>query len=375
MRTHGAQEEHSLFKKLKLFQNVFLPELQHFLSKQQKDSQLIDSFAKEMLDKLHEYMLRGGKKIRPALLYYNYQGDIEANSSIILPIAIACELMQSFFLILDDIMDESELRRGDATMHRLYHIGGFNSRTSESFALLVGNITGYLGIEVIANSNIPPEYKCTILSLYAKTCINVGYGQALDIYPFNLKTLSETNIYKIYHYKTSCYTTEFPLLCAAVLANSELLTQDNLKTIASHIGILFQIRDDILGLLSDPNLIGKSVVSDAQQGKKTLLIYKTWEKASKNERKMLSKIYGKLDITLEEISIIKDLVITTGALEDVYKTMQFRSEETFKLLDNLNWSYEGKEFIRNLVDYCIASGYNEASIQPTKKELNTNANC
>lgn len=313
--------------------------------------QLEDVSLQEILKKLCDFTMRGGKRIRSALLYYCYQGFSDSDGLITLPLGIACELMQSLMLIHDDIMDEGIIRRGGKTMHCEFSNIVNDSHYGKSMAILVGNIAGFMGINVIGQLETDDKIKLQLMQLYVKTCIEVGYGQALDILPLSKDNLSEETIYDIYGYKTASYTTIFPLLSAALLAKQEEDVFIIIKKLGKSIGILFQIRDDILGIFADPSTSDKTVTSDFKQGKKTLLIYKALQAATPEQRNYLIKAYGNPTIKFEEISEIQNIIRGTGSLEHSIDIMGKYADQARKLIGPLNLKNEAKIFILQLIDW------------------------
>jgi len=355
----------SLLDDLNQFQSIFSPHLENFLAEHKASVKSIHPLAFEMADRLNEFILRGGKRIRPALLFYGYQGFSDQNLTEILKVGVACELVQAFFLIHDDIMDEALLRRGGETIHKIFANNSFKptnvyskdqnngacSRYGESIAILMGNLAGYLGIKAINAIDCNEATKRQITDLYSQMCIDVNYGQALDLSHQSFDQLSEKYIFDIYRYKTARYTTEFPLLCAGLLANQSETTQNTLLEIGSKLGIIFQIQDDILGMFGDESDIGKSTLSDIAQGKKTILICKAWEKSETEEKDYLAKNYGNPNITLQEAWQVRAIIKNTGALDYAKAIIKQNSQYVLKSLEVLNLRHSGNAFIEKMLDY------------------------
>ena len=339
----------SALNQLNDFQAIFSPAIETFFKHARQQIEHLWPLAKDMFEKLAEFTLRGGKRTRPALLYYSYLGFSEEHPEKLLPICIACELMQSFLLIHDDIMDQSDLRRGGKTIH--HQFSDSKIYYGESMAILVGNLAGYLGLRAIAASEFEGSIKNQVMDLYAQICIDAGYGQALDISSEALSNLHEENIYTIYRYKTARYTSEFPLLSSAILAgqNPEI---PSIKNLAIDLGVLFQIQDDILGLFGDDRQTGKQACLDLMQGKKTLLICKAFEKSNAEQKQALMRIYGNPDVTPEDTALAKKIVIDTGALAYANEMIEKRSARALNEIQQLNLRSVGESFLKDLVRYC-----------------------
>lgn len=335
---------------LKEFQSIFSPFLVSFFKMRRKKIEDFWPLAKDMFEKLAEFTLRGGKRTRPALLYYSYQGFSEENPEKLLPICVACELMQSFLLIHDDIMDQSDIRRGGKTIHQQFPQAP--NEYGASMAILIGNLAGYLGIQAMMASEFDSSIKSRLMDFYAQICIDAGYGQALDISLHSLNALTEENIYTIYRYKTARYTTEFPLLSMATLTNCNDETTASIKKLGIDLGILFQLQDDILGSFGDEQKMGKQSSIDLLQGKKTLLIYKAFEKANKEQKENLIHIYGNLQATPSEITLAKKIMVETGALDYANEIIKKRSDSALNIIEQLTIKPVGKNFLQDLVYYC-----------------------
>lgn len=332
------------------FQAIFSPALQTFFRNYREQVAPLWPLAKDMFEKLAEFTLRGGKRTRPALLYYSYIGFSGKNPEKLLPLCVACELMQSFLLIHDDIMDQSDIRRGGKTIHQQF--SDKRPYSGESMAILVGNLAGYLGLRAISDVEFEPMQKNQIMDLYSQICIDAGYGQALDISFETLDSLNEEKIYTIYRYKTARYTSEFPLLSAAILANQDEKTLLCIKDIAIDLGILFQIRDDILGLFGDDETTGKQSSLDLIQGKKTLLVCKAFEKSNTQQKQHLSYVYGNADATTDDIALAKKMIVDTGALFYADEMIKKRSARALNEIESLHLESTGEIFLKDLVQYC-----------------------
>jgi geranylgeranyl diphosphate synthase, type I len=332
------------------FQKNFLPVLEAFFTEHRRKTQSLWSLAEDMFERLADFTLRGGKRTRPAILYYGYQGFSEENPERLFPICIACELMQSFLLIHDDIMDQSDVRRGGQTIHQQYQDG--KTYYGESMAILVGNLAGYLGIRAIASSELDASVKSILMDLYSQICIDAGYGQALDISLNTPESMTEESIYRIYRYKTARYTTEFPLLAAAILGGCNHEITLLIRKLGVELGIIFQIRDDILGMFGNDIELGKQVSLDLIQGKKTLLIYKALEKSSPHQKEQLLKIYGNLNAEPHEIALAKEIIVETGAFDYANAMIEQRSSDALRTIEVLNLKESGEIFLKDFTYYC-----------------------
>ncbi len=283
-----------------------------------KKSELDHALVKRAVEVIEEYTLRGGKRIRALLMILGYRMYGGEDNEII-KAASSLELVQSYFLIHDDIMDESELRRGKKTVHKIYeeehlHNGypGNPLRFGENQAILTGDLANVYAFEILSNSNFPFERKDKARKELERIMEYTGYGQLIDVYSSVLSGFSERDLLLLHEYKTANYTIYGPLALGAILAGAN---PEPLKEFAIPIGIAFQLQDDILGLFGDEKKIGKPITSDLAEGKKTLLIIKALENANNSERDIILGALGNPAVTVEQLEKVREIVRSTGSLE------------------------------------------------------------
>jgi len=293
----------------------------------------LSTFTTSFIKNLQEFTMRGGKRLRPALLYHSYRMFNKTNLEKVQKLSIFIELIQSFLLIHDDIMDKSELRRGDITIHKLY--GQFatenNYQDKENFGnsmgILLGDLANQLAIQIITNSEFEDSKKLQLLGLIFKEISAVIFGQAHDIL-YSLRTdYTIEDIMFVHYYKTAKYTYEIPIISGAMLAGASVNQLNILRKYSKSAGIAFQIHDDILGIFGDDEITGKPTLSDISEGKHTLLTFIANQKANVEDKKILKEYIGKKDITHIEAEQIKKIIVNTGSLE--YSTI--KAQEYVKL--------------------------------------------
>ncbi len=228
--------------------------LELFFDKKIEEASRISNYTREVAVNAKEYTLRGGKRLRPIFFIYGYKCFSDDNIEAITEASISIELMQSYLLIHDDIMDEDELRRGKPTFHIVYKDiceRQFEKNESlkfgENIALLAGDLLEAYGEEVLANSHFKDEYVKKALAKYAEIVKNVGYGQILDIISEKKGIITEDEILMIHKLKTATYTIEGPLHIGALLAGANDADLQILSNYGIPLGLAFQIQDDILG--------------------------------------------------------------------------------------------------------------------------------
>ena len=310
-----------------------------------------NEIAKEAYEFLKDYTLRGGKRIRTGMLVYGYGCFKEINGEII-KAAMAMELMQSYLLIHDDIMDKDELRRGKDSMHVMYgkkydvedkkHFG-------MSMAINVGDLAASLSNEILINVDF--EHKDEVIKILNKVLEKVVYGQMLDVVYEEkpLEDFEEEDILNVYRLKSATYTVEGPLHMGGLLAG---VGEDELKPLLDYgvsLGKAFQIRDDINGVFGNEEKTGKPNDSDLTEGKRTLLIIKTLKGCSEDERQFISEKLG-TELNEEEAEKLREL-IRKYALDYCEELCDNFITEAKEYVKDLELKEEGKTFLLEIAEY------------------------
>jgi len=315
-----------------------------------------DDISKEALEFLKNYTLRGGKRIRVGFLVYGYGCFKEINGAIIRA-SMVMELMQSYLLIHDDIMDKDNVRRGMDSMHIMYE-KKYNFKDRKHFgmsmAICVGDLASALANEIILDSNF--ENKDEVVNVMNKILEKVAEGQMLDIVYGNRKIeeVTERDVMLVNRMKTATYTVEGPLHLGALLAGVNDNRLNPLLEYGVVLGKAFQVRNDINDIFLSGK-IGKDAGSDLREGKRTLLIIKTLENCDKEEKEfVLSKLGA--DMNNDDLKKLSKLIKKNalGYCEDYCKKA---ADEARKIIRDLDLREEGKEFLLNITDFIATKSY------------------
>lgn len=215
-------------------------------------------------DAMHYSLEAGGKRIRPLLTFATIDA-FNMDASIGLDIAVAIEMIHTYSLIHDDLpsMDDDDLRRGKPTNHKVF---------GEAMAILAGDALLTYSFQVIAemySDNVTEATKLEMIRELSKAAGAEGMvgGQVADIEAegrsLQLKELEYVHIHK------TGKLLAFSVLAGAILADADEKKRDYLSRFAHHLGIAFQIQDDILDLEGDQEIIGKPIGSDENKNKST----------------------------------------------------------------------------------------------------------
>lgn len=322
-------------------------ELKNILEKQIKHTSSIDPNLKDILLYLKDFNLRGGKRIRGILTIIGYTLFKNYNKEII-KAAVAIELMESFFLIHDDITDDDELRRGSLTLHRAYE--KLYKKKGISFALVSGDLLCSLGNELMTNLNFPQKLKA--LQIYNNAITKTCYGQFYDMLIEN-KSITESEISKLHELKTAHYTIEAPLKIGAILANAKEKDLKQISKLSTPLGKAFQLKDDILGVFGTKTQLGKSPLSDLKQGKKTLLILRALQNANKKQKHYLLTHLGNKKLTNKELKKIRDIIIKTNSLNYSLETITKLVNDSKAIIQSSNFNPKAKSLLLDIANYIV----------------------
>ena len=319
-------------------------------------SEPIPSFEKEIFKHIAEFTLRGGKRIRASLVqvgYMLFQSEVSSDMlEVIHRLGISMELLQSYFLVHDDIMDSASTRRGLPTLHLKWADEYSNNlHIGESFALLAGNLAVTKAYQVLQElPYINLEVKLNLLALCHKIIENTLAGQILDLKVGlqDLDTTSEQDIIEVMRLKTAKYTILGPLQFGALLANVQQTEIDKMSEFGIPMGLAFQISDDILGTFGDADTTGKSNNSDLQEGKKTFFVLDAYKKANANDKKILRETLGKTNLSVESYDQVREIIIKYGSLEYAQEMIKRYIDQSLDALRQFSGESDSKEVLHNL---------------------------
>lgn len=340
-------------------------ELKRYLQKKTKEAYKVSPYCGEMLDAITDITMRGGKRIRAALVYYSYIAHGGKDLNMALKASMSIELAQTYLLIHDDIMDQDSLRRGGKTIHKIFEkvaLERYKSKVSpahygRSVAILAGDTASGFSNEIIAELNVAPDLINRSLLELNKMYNKEYYGQLLDINSELIENVSRHQVIQIHELKTSPYTFDTPLKLGAILANASDKPVEQLSKYTIPLGVAFQIKDDILGMFGDEKKIGKPVISDLREGKRTLLILDALRKANKKQQEVILKNLGNRSVGVRELEEIKKIVIETGSLTESEKLAKKFVEKAIKGIEHLKLVKEGQDFLLQIAEYMVKREY------------------
>lgn len=235
-----------------------------------------------------QYVLSlGGKRIRPALMLLSYQLYENRPEQILMP-AVALETYHNYTLLHDDLMDNADLRRGHATVHK---------RWDANTAILSGDSMLVLAYERMAQ--VPADKLSPVLQLFTTTALEIGEGQQYDMEFERRNDVTEDEYIEMIRLKTSVL-----LACAmkmgAILAGASAEDAENLYKYGEQIGLAFQLQDDLLDVYGDSAVFGKAIGGDITSNKKTYMLINAFMRADDRQRAELHRWVDAVDFDRQE---------------------------------------------------------------------------
>ncbi len=275
----------------------------------------------EMYSLLLEYCGRNGKRVRPLVFIaacLGFGGSLRTET--LVRIASALELMHSFLLIQDDIIDRSDLRRGGKALHLicddLYGKNSHNDSIGGDIALILGDVLFTNSLEILSNSGIDSRVLARFMNVFARTFEITAWGQVFDIMNSNSKTVFRPRemAMQIGMLKTAYYTIYYPMLMGYILAGGNSRNEEKqIRDFALPLGLAFQIRDDMLGVFGNEQSTGKPSDSDILEGKMTLLVSGAIEMLDGKERERFISLFTSKKKTRRDIDSIRNMIDRSGS--------------------------------------------------------------
>lgn len=286
----------------------------------------------------------GGKMLRPALTLISAEA-VGGNKEDALKTAAAIELIHTFSLIHDDIMDDDDMRRGMPSVHKVW---------DEPLAILAGDTLFSKAFEMVILSkddNAEPEHVANALATVADACVKICEGQASDMSFEGNFDVTEEEYSKMIYKKTGALIAA-ATKAGAIMGGADEETVTALYEYGRMIGIAFQIQDDYLDVISDEADLGKPVGSDIAKGKMTLMVVKALAESEGEDNERLLEILKEEDSSQENVNEAIDLFNKYGSIEYAHNLALENIEGAKKAIDILEDS-EAKDMLIALADFVV----------------------
>jgi geranylgeranyl diphosphate synthase type I len=293
--------------------------------------------AEGLLAELDRIARAGGKRLRPAFCVWGYRAAGGTDDAAIARAAASLELLHTFAIIHDDVMDRSPLRRGLPASHRelasLEGIRPDGGRFGVSAAILAGDLALSLADELWWSSGFASETLLQGARAYHAMRAEVIGGQFLDLLAAARGKATPEEARRISVLKSGRYTVERPLEIGAALADAPVEVQAALSAFGAPLGEAFQLRDDVLGVFGEPAITGKEADGDLREGKQTLLVALARRSATPAQSVTLDRLLGDDALDGSGADELRVVFRETGALSNVLRTIRELLAEARGALD------------------------------------------
>ncbi len=271
----------------------------------------------------------GGKRVRSTMLIASHYAHSGSNHGASVALAAALELFHAAALLHDDVLDDSDTRRGQPSAHRA--LGTLHDERdwrgdSEAFgragAILAGDLALMASSRALqtASSRLPEASRERVIRLFLEMSDLVTAGQYLDMrtaaQPLEDLPKQEADIRATMRSKTASYTCEGPLALGAAVAEASDDDIRAVRAVGVPLGVAFQLRDDVLGLVGTA-ATGKPSGDDVREGKRTLAVWLAWTQISEAKRAVIRRALGVRDASAADVAAAVAAIVESGAIEQV----------------------------------------------------------
>jgi len=296
------------------------------------------------------YLRAGGKRLRPLITVLGAR-IVGGDEDIAIPGAAGVEVLHTFTLIHDDIIDKDELRRGVPTVHKIW---------GSDMAIVAGDLLyaySYRCLLRALERGVPVERVNKAIDILTDAAITVAEGQALDMLLPSMQSVSINDYIEMVKKKTAALFASSIAIGATLAGGDEKLIA-MLRESMINAGIAFQIRDDILGLIGDEKTLGKPIYSDLREGKMTILVIYTYSKIDDESRARMRRVLGNRNASLEDLQDVANIIRNSGAIEyadslaEEYALKAIRLSEKIESRDN-----EALQMFRDVIKFMVKRNY------------------
>jgi geranylgeranyl diphosphate synthase type I len=285
--------------------------------------------ASELLDAVAR-LLTGGKRLRAAFLYWGYRAAGQPDSDAVVTAATAMEFFQAAALIHDDVMDDSDTRRGMPSAHRSLAArhereawAGDAGRFGVAGAILAGNLCLNWCDDLYAGCGLPAEHLVRARPVFDTMRTQLMGGQFLDVVesarswegvptPERVERAAH-----VIRFKSAKYTVEHPLLIGATAGGAGADDLAALSHYGLDLGQAFQLRDDLLGVFGDPVATGKPAGDDLREGKRTVLVAHALAGVDEPGRQLVEARLGDPALDGATVERLREAIVASGAVDAV----------------------------------------------------------
>lgn len=323
-------------------------QLRDYLAHRRAEAAYIGADYDGLIGVLEDFVLLGGKRLRPAFAYWGYRavtaGPDDPVGDDTLRLFSALELLHACALVHDDVIDDSATRRGMPTAHvhfaRLHRDRGWRGSADQfgrSAAILLGDLSLVWADDIVASADLPDDGRRRVQRVWSDIRTEVLGGQYLDIVAESSGAHSIDSAMNVNTYKTASYTVSRPLQLGAAAAADRPDAQAAFQRFGTDLGVAFQLRDDVLGVFGDPAVTGKPSGDDLRSGKRTVLLAEAVERAENSDpaaAELLRSSVG-TDLTDGQVRRLCQAIEDVGALAAVEERIGLMTARALSVLETV----------------------------------------
>jgi len=345
------------------WKDAILEQTSSYLEAQALGLEAVNSWGPDVTGRLARFGARG-KMIRGGLVALGYLLFRDEPPAAVREAAAAMELLQSSFLVHDDIMDRDLTRRGLATVFDQYSQVGAaqgiadSRHFGEAMGICAGDVAFFFAFDLLARLELPAARVRRILNAAHATAIETCIAQMQDVYlgaAGASHPVDEKDVLSVYRYKTARYTFMLPLQIGALIAGQGERVLRVLERVGEHLGMIFQIKDDELGLYGTEDEIGKPVGSDIAAGKKTIFYVYLVQATAGEQRRQVQALFGGGDAAMESVQAVRRLVEELGIRRMVARRVEALAAEARAAIAALPGARENhRSLLYDLLEYNLS---------------------
>lgn len=330
------------------------------------------------LESISRDFLSFGKRYRARFCYWGWQSvqgvgdpadwfgdDRRGDLPAVVGVAAALELFHAAALVHDDLIDDSDTRRGAPAAHRRFEqvhrdgrFVGSADRFGDSSAILLGDLLLVWSDELLADSLDGFADRSNARAARAefnRMRTDVTAGQYLDIvaeagWPHVPDALAVETAVNVITYKSAKYSIEAPLAIGASLGGASLPQMAALREYGLPLGIAFQLRDDLLGVFGDSEVTGKPAGDDLVEGKRTVLVALARETLPPSVRRTVDELLGDPELDGEQVAMLQETIRGSGAIDRVERMISENVERALDALEDAPLTHDAREALSRLAD-------------------------
>ncbi|MER7796323.1 polyprenyl synthetase family protein [Microbacterium sp. NPDC096154] len=330
--------------------------LEEFFAERIASAARLDPSYEALWSALAESM-RGGKRLRPRLLLaaHGALGGVEGTAEV--HAAAAFELLHTALLVHDDVLDGDVMRRGRPNLPGRFTDHGRERGLSERSARAWGRASGVLAGDLLLSAvyafvgRVASPARPALHAIIDECLFVTAAGEHADIsFGLGVRPAREADIVRMMRHKTAIYSFAAPLRAGAVLAGASEGSQDALSRIGEQLGLLYQLRDDMLGVFGDERHTGKSIEGDLREGKRTLLVA-----LAEGHPQWLAvrHLFGSETLDREGAARLRDALVSSGARDRAETLIRRQREQLSRRIEVAPLPLALREHLAVLADTCV----------------------